>query len=140
MLVELFGHALDEDGLGLAVVPGAELGPLLGLGLLHEGQQVVWEQGEFAAVGGGVLQVRTHGPAVAAKIGAELVLKDAFGVDVGEFGHVGFVLVDVGPLMETLCLCVGHQARGMQGLCGTPKLNRGTSAPAPRNASAEKQL
>ena len=87
MLVQLLGHALDEDGIGVAVVPGPELVPLRTLRFLHERQQVVREQRELSAVAGRVLQVRAHGPAVGGKVVAELVLEDAFGVDVGELGH-----------------------------------------------------
>lgn len=91
MLVQLLGNTLDENIFGATVVPGLELGPLVRLRLLHKRQKVFWEQGLLAAVAGRVLQVRAHSPAVAGEVVAELVLEDAFCVDVGELGHSLFV-------------------------------------------------
>lgn len=82
-LVELLAHALQQGGLGFAAVVFLQHLPVVGLGLLHPGDQIGRVESELSAVGRGVAVLVE--PAVSAEVLADLLLKGEFVADTYRF-------------------------------------------------------
>ena len=54
---------------------------------MNKGEKVLGQDGVFLQVAGGLLWLGLDRPAIGFKLGAQLVFKEALGVDVGSGGH-----------------------------------------------------